>query len=153
MCSFVANISTPIGCAVGNSSFKFDLCDGVDCGAHGSCDRGLCRCASGFSGPRCEATGWLVDQQVWDTLGRLAGTPAQAHQNLVECDLCVITYTGQCPAGFVYSWYRFNTEVNFNADDGVGTLPLGFTEAPHNPRHTMQTIAFFPRLELCCRRC
>ena len=71
----------------------------------------------------------------------------------VECDLCVLTFDGKCPSGYEYSWYRFNTEVNFNADDGVGTLPLGFVEAPHNPRITMQTIAFFPRLELCCRIC
>jgi hypothetical protein len=35
----------------------------------------------------------------------------------------------------------------------VGTLPLGFVEEPHNPRITMQTIAFFPRVELCCRIC
>ena len=97
--------------------------------------------------------GWLTDEAVWETLGGLSGSPAQASREAVECDLCVLTFDGKCPSGYEYSWYRFNTEVNFNADDGVGTLPLGFVEAPHNPRITMQTIAFFPRLELCCRIC
>ena len=106
-----------------------------------------------FWQPSQPRAGWLTDEAVWETLGGLSGSPAQASREAVECDLGVLTFDGKCPSGYEYSWYRFNTEVNFNADDGVGTLPLGFVEAPHNPRITMQTIAFFPRLELCCRIC
>ena len=140
-------------CTAGNFSFTFDQCDGVSCGQHGMCDRGVCICDNGYSGAECQIPGWLVDEAVWDVLGGLSGTPAQANRDLVECDMCLLTYNGQCPDGHNYAWYRFNTEVNFNADDGVGTLPLGFVEEPHNPRITMQTIAFFPRVELCCRIC
>lgn len=140
-------------CTAGNFSFVFDQCDGVSCGQHGVCDRGVCVCDNGYSGADCQTPGWLTDEAVWDALGGLSGSPAQANRALVECDMCLLTFNGQCPDGHDYSWYRFNTEVNFNADDGVGTLPLGFVEEPHNPRITMQTIAFFPRLELCCRVC
>ena len=140
-------------CSAGNFSFAFDQCAGVACGEHGVCERGICSCDSGYSGELCQTAGWLTDEAVWETLGGLSGSPAQASREAVECDLCVLTFDGKCPSGYEYSWYRFNTEVNFNADDGVGTLPLGFVEAPHNPRITMQTIAFFPRLELCCRIC
>ena len=142
----------PTGSA-GNFSFAFDQCAGVACGEHGVCERGICSCDTGYSGELCQTAGWLTDEAVWETLGGLSGSPAQASREAVECDLCVLTFDGKCPSGYEYSWYRFNTEVNFNADDGVGTLPLGFVEAPHNPRITMQTIAFFPRLELCCRIC
>jgi hypothetical protein len=140
-------------CAAGNFSFAFDQCNGVSCGQHGVCDRGVCICDNGYSGAECQIPGWLADEAVWDVLGGLSGTPAQANRDLVECDMCLLTYNGQCPNGHDYAWYRFNTEVNFNADDGVGILPLGFVEEPHNPRITMQTIAFFPRVELCCRIC
>ena len=150
--SDVALLDTPV-CTAGNFSFVFDQCDGVSCGQHGTCDRGVCTCDSGYSGDECQTSGWLTDEAVWDALGGLAGSPAQASRELVECDTCLLAFNGQCPDGHDYSWYRFNTEVNFNADDGVGTLPLGFVEEPHNPRITMQTIAFFPRLELCCRIC
>jgi hypothetical protein len=54
------------------------------------------------------------------------------------------------------SWFRFNTESNFNADAGGGLLPAGFTESPHKPQAASgggPSIAFFPRLEFCCRRC
>ena len=47
-----------------------DPCYGVDCnGEHGSCSGGVCTCAAGFSGVRCEdeeapsAAGGLLD--VW----------------------------------------------------------------------------------------
>ena len=53
--------------------------------------------------------------------GTLAGAVCMAAPGAeaVECDLCVLTFDGKCPSGYEYSWYRFNTEVNFNADDGV----------------------------------
>jgi spore germination protein YaaH len=148
----VALASTSL-CSAGNFSLIFDQCSNVNCGPHGVCNRGGCTCTSGYSGERCQVQGWIVDEALWDALGELSGTPAQANRGVTECDLCLLTYTGHCPPGYEYSWYRFNTEVNFNADDGVGSLPKGFTETPHNPRRTMQTIAFFPRLEMCCRMC
>eukprot|EP01052_Picozoa_sp_SAG31_P011458 SAG31_NODE_649_length_13201_cov_12.359258_1_plen_1662_part_00 len=57
-----------------------------------------------------------------------------------------------------YGWIRFHTESQFNADQGGGDgpLPSGFTEAPHKTRSDSEdstSVAFFPRLEFCCRRC
>jgi hypothetical protein len=32
-----------------------DACAGIDCGTHGVCDQGACRCVDGYTGPRCDA--------------------------------------------------------------------------------------------------
>ena len=105
-----------------------------------------------FSG-QANASNDKLGMAGWNKLGAAMGSPATGNAHLLQCDLCLPTYDGVCPPQYQLSFYRFDTERDFNADNGYGPLPAGLTEAPLNPRKTLRPISWFPRLEVCCRRC
>jgi hypothetical protein len=71
------------------SSTDTPSCDGVDCGAHGTCTAGACSCAVGFTGARC-------DQCVLQCTGRQCGDDGCGG----TCGTCPnngACTTGRCP--------------------------------------------------------
>jgi hypothetical protein len=80
-----------------------DPCFTVDCGAHGSCSRGICACESGYSGDSCQTqpAHFVVVQGPCTVSegGRCVGRP-HGYQSNEACEIVVAGQSGtigSCP--------------------------------------------------------
>jgi len=110
-----------------------DPCEGIDCGSHGHCETGACKCDEGYAGDRCQdcANGYHREVQICVINSHCEASSCNGHGNCNDS-----TGVIQCTCNTGYSGATCNVcDVGYQDKNSDGSCELDCAHAGLNCGH------------------